>query len=86
MYPLLKRCIDVIIAGLGIIILFPLLVVVAIAIWIRMGRPILFKQMRPGMNGQAFYMYKFCTMTNERNQEGQLLPDEIRLTDRKSVV
>ncbi|NLT21208.1 MAG: sugar transferase, partial [Syntrophomonadaceae bacterium] len=49
-------------------------------IWIQMGRPVIFKQMRPGLQGRSFFMYKFRTMTDERDENGVLLPDEMRLT------
>jgi sugar transferase EpsL len=80
MYPFVKRCTDIVGAGLGLIVLSPFLVITAIAVWVRLGRPIIFKQMRPGLNGKPFYMYKFRTMTNEKDQQGNLLPDEQRLT------
>jgi sugar transferase EpsL len=79
-YQIVKRCIDVVGAGLGLIVLSPVLAVLAIAIWMQLGRPILFHQMRPGLNGQPFFMYKFRTMNNERDSQGNLLPDEQRLT------
>jgi sugar transferase EpsL len=80
MYPFVKRCIDIVGAGLGMIVLSPFLVIIAIAVWVRMGRPIIFKQMRPGLNGKPFYMYKFRTMTNEKDEQGNPLSDEQRLT------
>ena len=80
MYPVIKRCIDIVGAGLGLIVLSPVLAVVAVAIWVQMGRPILFRQIRPGLNGQAFSMCKFRTMSNKRDSQGDLLPDEQRLT------
>jgi sugar transferase EpsL len=80
LYLVVKRCIDVIGSGLGLIVLSPILAVVAVAIWMQIGRPIIFRQMRPGLNGQAFYMYKFRTMTDARDARGNLLPDEQRLT------
>ncbi len=80
MYLWAKRSLDIIGAGGGLIVMSPLLIVLAIMVWIWMGRPILFKQRRPGMDGKPFYMYKFRTMTNERDSFGELLPDELRLT------
>jgi sugar transferase EpsL len=80
MYPFVKRCTDIVGAGLGLIILSPFLVITAIAVWARLGGPVLFKQMRPGLNGKPFYMYKFRTMTSEKDERGNLLPDELRLT------
>lgn len=81
MYPFVKLCIDVIIAGTWIVLLSPLLVLVAIAIRMRMGRPVVFKQMRPGLYSEPFFMYKFRTMTDEIDEKGELLPDEMRLTE-----
>lgn len=80
MYTVIKRCIDIVGAGLGLIVLSPVLAVVAVAIWWDMGRSVMFRQMRPGLNGQPFNMYKFRTMSNKRDDQGKLLPDEQRLT------
>ena len=80
MYLVVKRCIDIIAAGFGLIVLSPLLVVTAFAVSIRMGSPVVFKQMRPGLHGRSFNMYKFRTMTDERDANGALLADEQRLT------
>jgi len=80
MYSVIKRCIDITGAMVGLIIVFPLLMIIAIAVLVGMGRPIIFKQMRPGLNGKPFYMYKFRTMTNEKDDHGNLLSDEMRLT------
>ncbi|HBI72836.1 MAG TPA: UDP-galactose phosphate transferase [Lachnospiraceae bacterium] len=80
MYSFIKRCLDTVGAGLGLIVLFPFLLLIALAIRMKMGGPVLFRQMRPGLRGKPFYMYKFRTMTNKRNAAGELLPDEMRLT------
>lgn len=80
MYPIIKRCIDIVGAGLGLIVLSPVLAVVAVTIWMQMGRPIFFKQIRPGYKGKPFEMVKFCTMSSKRDDKGNLLPDEQRLT------
>jgi len=80
MYSAVKRCSDIILAGLGLVVLFPVLVVLSLMISAQMGRPVLFKQMRPGLNGKPFCMYKFRTMTSEKDEKGILLPDEQRLT------
>jgi lipopolysaccharide/colanic/teichoic acid biosynthesis glycosyltransferase len=58
----------------------PLMALIALAIWITMGRPILFRQPRIGYRGRVFTIYKFRTMTEERDENGNLLPDEQRLT------
>lgn len=64
----------------GIIIFSPLLLLIALFVRIKLGSPVLFKQKRPGLNGKIFTMYKFRTMTEERNENGLLLPDSERLT------
>jgi lipopolysaccharide/colanic/teichoic acid biosynthesis glycosyltransferase len=80
MFLIIKRSLDIIIAGLGLLILSPLLIVISLVILIQIGRPVLFIKMRPGLNGKPFYMYKFRTMTDETDEQGNLLPDELRLT------
>lgn len=75
-----KRFLDFILSLLAIIVLSPVLLVVAILVRIKLGRPVLFTQKRPGKNEKIFKLYKFRTMTNERDADGNLLPDEIRLT------
>jgi sugar transferase EpsL len=80
MFLIIKRSLDIIIAGLGLLILSPLLIVISLVILIQIGRPVLFIQMRPGLNGKPFYMYKFRTMTNEKDEQGNPLSDEQRLT------
>ncbi len=76
----IKRSIDFIVALFAVIILSPILIVIAILVRIKLGSPVIFKQDRPGLNEEIFTMYKFRTMTDERNSKGELLPDEIRLT------
>ena len=76
----IKRPMDFIFALLGIIILSPALLIMAILVKIKLGSPVLFIQKRPGLNEQIFTLYKFRTMTNERNENGELLPDSMRLT------
>jgi len=76
----LKRPIDIILSLLAIIGLSLLLMLVAVLVRIKLGSPILFKQKRPGLNEKIFTMYKFRTMTDERDENGKLLPDNIRLT------
>ncbi len=76
----LKRLIDVLVSLAALALLSPLLLVLAIWIRITMGAPVLFRQARPGLRGNPFIMYKFRTMTDERDPQGNLLPDEQRLT------
>ena len=77
---IIKRLCDFFAALIGLLILAPVLAVIACAIYIRMGSPIMFKQPRPGKNGEIFTFYKFRTMTDERDRTGKLLPDDKRLT------
>lgn len=70
---------DVMLAFLALIILSPVMLVTAIAVRIKLGSPIIFKQERSGKNGKPYYMFKFRTMTDERDENGVLLPDEKRL-------
>lgn len=77
---IIKRLCDFVTALLGLVILFPVFAFTAIAIYIRMGRPVVFTQPRPGKNSRIFNFYKFRSMTDERDAKGNLLPDEKRLT------
>jgi lipopolysaccharide/colanic/teichoic acid biosynthesis glycosyltransferase len=65
---------------IALILLCPILLIVAMLVRIRLGSPIIFKQKRPGLNEKIFDMYKFRTMTDDRNENGELLPDSLRLT------
>lgn len=75
-----KRIMDFSLTLIALVILSPVLIILAIIVRIKLGTPILFGQKRPGLNENIFTMYKFRTMTNERNQNGELLPDGMRLT------
>lgn len=75
-----KRVFDFICAVVLLILLSPVMLITSLLVGIKLGYPILFKQMRPGLYGKPFYVYKFRTMTNERDKDGKLLPDEKRLT------
>ncbi|MGJ7919512.1 sugar transferase [Neobacillus sp. LXY-4] len=76
----MKRIFDLIFSILCIIIFLPVLLLTSFLIRIKLGAPILFKQQRPGLNGKLFALYKFRTMTDQRDQNGELLPDYLRLT------
>lgn len=76
----IKRPQDFILALSALILLSPILLIVAILVRLKLGSPIIFKQQRPGLNEKVFAMYKFRTMTDEKDEQGNLLPDEIRLT------
>lgn len=75
-----KRPMDLILSLIAIIVLSPLLLIVAVLVRIKLGRPVLFKQNRPGLNEKIFMLYKFRTMTDEKDENGELLPDCVRLT------
>lgn len=76
----IKRPQDFGCALIALIVLSPLLLIVAILVRTKLGTPIIFKQERPGLNGRVFRLYKFRTMTSEKDENGELLPDEVRLT------
>ncbi|KAB2336559.1 sugar transferase [Cytobacillus depressus] len=76
----IKRPMDFILSLVAIIVLSPLFLVVAILVKTKLGSPVLFKQERPGLNEKIFPMYKFRTMTDERDENGEFLPNEIRHT------
>jgi len=78
--PRSKRIFDLIIAVPGLIVLSPLLGVIGLILLIRQGRPVLFTQPRGGLNGQVFYIYKFRTMREAYDENGQPLPDEKRIS------
>ena len=75
-----KRAIDVLGATAGLAALGPVLLLVALAIWSRLGAPVLFRQVRPGLHGRPFELLKFRTMTGARDAAGELRPDGERLT------
>ena len=75
-----KRLIDIAISFIGLILLSPLLLMMAVLVKIKLGSPVIFKQKRPGLNEKIFTLYKFRTMTDGRDENGKLLSDEIRLT------
>jgi lipopolysaccharide/colanic/teichoic acid biosynthesis glycosyltransferase len=75
-----KRPLDIILSLLALIILSPVFLITAILVRVKLGSPIIFKQKRPGLNEKIFTMYKFRTMTDEKDENGNLLPDSIRLT------
>ncbi len=76
----IKRPLDFACALLAIVVFSWLYIIVAILVKVKLGSPVLFIQKRPGKDGRIFKMYKFRTMTDERDESGELLPDEIRLT------
>ena len=76
----IKRVLDFLFALIVLIIVSPFMIVIAILIGIVMGRPVMFRQLRPGEHNKPFTIYKFRTMLNESDKDGNLLPDQLRLT------
>lgn len=76
-----KRFFDFFLSLFAIVILSPIMIIVAIVVRFKLGRPVIFTQERPGKNEKIFKMYKFRSMTNQRDEQGNLLPDEMRLTE-----
>jgi lipopolysaccharide/colanic/teichoic acid biosynthesis glycosyltransferase len=77
---IMKRFFDLVLAGVALFLLSPLILLIAVLIWLKLGRPLFFSQLRPGLHGRVFTMYKFRTMTDAKDFTGQLLPDTERLT------
>jgi lipopolysaccharide/colanic/teichoic acid biosynthesis glycosyltransferase len=75
----MKRLFDFLLASVLLILFSPLFILVSLLIFFKMGQPILFRQLRPGYKEKIFGIYKFRTMTNERDEKGELLPDEKRV-------
>lgn len=76
----IKRLLDIFLSLCGIIVLSPVYLVLWVLVRIKLGKPALFTQERPGKDGKLFKLYKFRSMTSERDASGELLPDEVRLT------
>lgn len=76
----IKRLQDIILSGFALIVLSPVLLIVAILVRTKLGSPVIFHQKRPGKDEKIFTMCKFRTMTDEKDENGELLPDEVRLT------
>ena len=76
----MKRLFDLISSFIGLLFLLPVIILIILLVRFKIGSPIFFKQARPGLNGEIFNMYKFRTMTNERDKNGALKPDSVRLT------
>lgn len=76
----IKRILDIVLSGIALVVLFPVMLITAALVYIKLGSPVIFSQLRPGKNERIFKMHKFRTMTNLRSENGELLPDEQRLT------
>ena len=79
-YDPLKRSLDVVVASVALVVLSPLLLVVGVLVRLKLGSPVLFRQRRPGLHARSFELVKFRTMSNQRDERGDLLPDAERLT------
>ena len=75
-----KRGLDLVLAGGALVVLSPVLAVTAVLVRTKLGSPVIFCQSRPGKDGKVFNLYKFRSMTDEKDENGELLPDEVRLT------
>ncbi|MBJ7984609.1 sugar transferase [Bacillus cereus] len=76
----MKRLFDLFVSLSLLVFLLPLIIIVAVLVRIKLGSPIIFKQQRPGLHGVPFFLYKFRTMTDEKDSEGNVLPDDVRFT------
>jgi len=76
----MKRVYDLLLSIILLVLFSPIIFLTTLLVYFKIGKPILFKQVRPGLNEQLFTIYKFRTMTDERDEQGELLPDEKRLT------
>lgn len=79
-YPVIKRIGDIVVSGLGILISSPIMLIVALLVRIKLGTPVTFSQARPGRHEKVFFVHKFRSMSNAMDSEGNLLPDDQRLT------
>lgn len=75
-----KRLIDILLSGVGLIVLSPVYLIVAVLVRVKLGSPVIFHQERPGYHEKIFTLCKFRTMTDARDEHGELLPDPVRLT------
>ena len=76
----IKRILDFVLSFTAFVVLSPVLLVTAALVRVKLGKPVIFRQERPGKDEKIFKLYKFRTMTEERDENGQLLPDDVRLT------
>lgn len=76
----IKRILDFSLSLIALIVLSPAFIIITILVGTKLGKPVIFKQARPGKNETIFYLYKFRTMTNQKDEKGEFLPDEVRLT------
>jgi len=77
---MIKRCFDIILASFALLLLLPIFIITTILVALYLGRPVIFEQARPGLHSTIFTMKKFRSMTDEKNENGELLSDAVRLT------
>ncbi|MGX5479996.1 sugar transferase [Bacillus thuringiensis] len=82
----MKRLFDIFVSSIILVLTLPILLILAILIRVNLGSPIIFKQQRPGVYGKPFYLYKFRSMSDERDKEGNLLPNHMRMTKFGNVI
>ena len=82
----IKRIFDIVLSGIAIVCLFPVFITVSVMVGVKLGRPVFFKQKRTGLHGKTFQMYKFRTMTNTTDENGNLLPAEQRMTKEGKIL
>ncbi len=78
--PVTKRVFDLLLTAPGLLVISPVLLGIALLVRLRLGAPVLFRQVRPGLHGEPFVLYKFRSMRDVRTSDGRNLPDEVRLT------
>ena len=76
----IKRLLDIVLSGCALLVLWPVLLILAVLVRTKLGSPVIFCQERPGRNEKIFKLYKFRSMTDQRDADGNLLPDDVRLT------
>lgn len=76
----IKRLLDIILSSLALIVLTPVLLIVSVLVRVNLGSPIIFKQKRSGKNEKIFTIYKFRTMLDKKNKQGEIIPDSLRIT------
>lgn len=76
----IKRLLDIVVSLCGIVVLSPIYLILGVLVRVKLGTPVIFKQDRPGKDEKIFRLYKFRSMTDEKDESGNLLPDEVRLT------
>ncbi|MFC2947719.1 sugar transferase [Virgibacillus sediminis] len=82
----MKRIFDVMVSTICLIIALPVLLITSVVIRMKLGSPVIFRQQRPGLYGKPFNIYKFRTMTDQRDKSGELLPDHVRLTKTGKII